>query len=52
MKTPEFIKKILSPELEPPPEDYFRRNSGKKLMATILEETPEQIKQKEAETAL
>ena len=41
------IKKALEPE--PVQEDYFRRNSGKKLMATILEDAPAEAKQKENE---
>lgn len=46
----EKLKEIFKSE-EKPPEDYFRRNAGNKIMATILEDTPEEIKQKEAETA-
>lgn len=43
----EELKKALTPTKEP---DYFRRNSGKKVMATILEDTPLEAKEKKDDT--
>lgn len=36
-----FFDKIFPKE---PQEDYFKRNSGKKVMATILEPTEQELK--------
>lgn len=43
-----LFEKIFGKE-EKPTEDYWRRNSGKKIMATILEPTEKEVKEKKDE---
>lgn len=40
-----LFEKLFGSELPPPESDYFKRNSGKKILATVLAPTEEEIKQ-------
>lgn len=44
-----FLDKILGNEVKTQEPDYFHRNSGKKILATVLTPTEAEIKQKESE---
>lgn len=42
-----LFEKIFGEDKQPNTEDYFKRNSNKKIPATILEDTPLEANEKE-----